>query len=68
MVGETGESIGEFDFDQSPGNDDSVTVPWPAYVEGFRIFDVTEVLHMAVVVTSEWGTGPQTVIRTLEIP
>ena len=63
VVADTGEMVGEFDFDQLPRNDDSVTIPWPEDDDGLRILNVTEVIHVAVGAPSDWRTGPRTVLR-----
>jgi hypothetical protein len=49
------EMVGEFDFDQMLRNDDSVTIAWPEDDDGLRIFDVAEVIHVAVGAPSDWS-------------
>jgi hypothetical protein len=38
VVADTGEMVGEFDFDQMLRNDDYVTIAWPEDDDGLRIF------------------------------
>jgi hypothetical protein len=66
VMGDTGEIIGEFDFEHLPRNDDTVTIPWHQDEDGLRILDVTEVIHMSVGAPSDWGIGPRTVLRASE--
>jgi hypothetical protein len=67
VVADTGEMVGEFEFDQLPRND-SVTIPWPEDEGGLRILDVAEVIHVAAGAPSDWGTGPRTILRASGIP